>query len=773
MVASDIPIFLRLVQDLFPKMELPKTTDEVLERSCRNVCKESGLQSDDGFVKKVVELQELIEVRHSVMLIGPAGCSKTSIWQTLTACHNVGTTKPLCVYETVNPKAITSNELYGFMNLAKEWKDGVLSIIMRNMTKNQLPYRPSQLYKWVVLDGDIDAVWIESMNTVMDDNKVLTLVSNERIPLSDSMRMLFEIDSLANATPATVSRAGILYINASDVGYFPFVESWVEKRTDEREMATLPGLFHKYLPVLFETMVTEELVSITPVSDISLVTMVCHLMDSLLEELRRVNQQRNELKAQSEDIEALFIFALCWSFGGNLMDTKTDRSRTKFDVMFRSTFLKKGKDGLPVSLLIPTEGHVLDYYYDVKQKEFVHWTERVEEYVHVGEEQFSHIYVPTVESTRLQYVMSCLVPNGKMPVLLVGGQGTGKTQLMKEYLKSMNTELFFNQSINMNYYTDSLALQKQLEEPIDKRSGRSYGPPSLKKLIYFIDDLNMPFKEEYGTQTPIALLRQYHDYHTWFDRTDPSLKKSIWDVQFVAAMNPSSGSFTINPRLQRHFAVLALSMPSESDLRLIFTSVLEGHLLGVQFSSKVQQEVTHLVTGVIELHQTVSSKFLPSAVKFHYNFNMRELVNVFQGLLNMHHEAYTEPKQVVRLWYHECHRVFGDRLTSTDETTRFTKMLVDCTKKNFEENSDEEVLRDLNTMVFTSFSGEQTSEGEPSYVEVRSLGALRRNVQSHLKDYNDSNPVMNLILFDQALAHVTRICRILRQPRGRWWMLIF
>ena len=54
-----------------------------------------------------------------------------------------------------------------------------------------------------------------------------------------------------------------------------------------------------------------------------------------------------------------------------------------------------------------------------------------------------------------------------------------------------------------------------MEEPIDKRSGRSYGPPSLKKLIYFIDDLNMPFKEEYGTQTPIALLRQYHDYQTW------------------------------------------------------------------------------------------------------------------------------------------------------------------------------------------------------------------------------------------------------------------
>lgn len=58
------------------------------------------------------------------------------------------------------------------MTLAKEWKDGVLSIIMRNMSKEWAPFGPHQDMKWVILDGDIDAVWIESMNTVMDDNKV-------------------------------------------------------------------------------------------------------------------------------------------------------------------------------------------------------------------------------------------------------------------------------------------------------------------------------------------------------------------------------------------------------------------------------------------------------------------------------------------------------------------------------------------------------------------------------------------------------------------------
>ena len=105
---------------------------------------------------------------------------------------------------------MVGDELYGYMTLTKDWKDGVLSIIMRGMAKNMMDqnFNEFQTYKWVVLDGDIDAVWIESMNTVMDDNKVLTLVSNERIPLSESMRMVFEINSLNNATPATVSRAG-------------------------------------------------------------------------------------------------------------------------------------------------------------------------------------------------------------------------------------------------------------------------------------------------------------------------------------------------------------------------------------------------------------------------------------------------------------------------------------------------------------------------------------------------------------------------------------
>ena len=73
----------------------------------------------------------------SYMLLGPTGCAKTKIWETLAGTHNLGKEPKhhTCIYETVNPKSVTGDELYGYMTLAKDWKDGVLSIIMRGMSK--------------------------------------------------------------------------------------------------------------------------------------------------------------------------------------------------------------------------------------------------------------------------------------------------------------------------------------------------------------------------------------------------------------------------------------------------------------------------------------------------------------------------------------------------------------------------------------------------------------------------------------------------------------
>lgn len=146
----------------------------------------------------------------------------------------------------MNPKVTSTNELYGVILLAtREWKDGLLSNKLRFLA-NQTDTDP----KWLILDGDLDANWIESMNSVMDDNKLLTLASNERISLKPHMRLIFEIRDLRFATPATVSRAGILYISDND-GYQwrAYVKSWLQRiKTTEQNLQELPILFEKYVP---------------------------------------------------------------------------------------------------------------------------------------------------------------------------------------------------------------------------------------------------------------------------------------------------------------------------------------------------------------------------------------------------------------------------------------------------------------------------------------------------------------------------------------------
>jgi dynein heavy chain len=166
-----------------------------------------------------------------VFIIGPPGCGKSAVWKTLAnVLKSMGQETEL---DCLDPKAVSSDELFGTLTKSKEFKNGVLSSIIKNQCKNQGKYKQSHTNKWSILDGDIDPEWIESLNTVMDDNKVLTLVSNDRFPLTPAMRLLFEISNLKQATPATVSRAGVLYINDSDIGWKPFFDSWLDSHKKE------------------------------------------------------------------------------------------------------------------------------------------------------------------------------------------------------------------------------------------------------------------------------------------------------------------------------------------------------------------------------------------------------------------------------------------------------------------------------------------------------------------------------------------------------------
>ncbi|KAM9424094.1 dynein axonemal heavy chain 9 isoform 2-T2 [Pholidichthys leucotaenia] len=737
-VTDDMPVFMGLIGDLFPALDVPRMRDLDFEKHVRESILDLKLQAEDNFVLKVVQLEELLAVRHSVFVIGNAGTGKSQVMRSLQKTYQNMKRRP--VWADLNPKAVTNDELFGIINPAtREWKDGLFSSIMRELAN--ISHKGP---KWIVLDGDIDPMWIESLNTVMDDNKVLTLASNERIPLNPTMRLVFEISHLRTATPATVSRAGILYINAADLGWNPPIYSWIDKREVQSEKANLTILFDKYVPPSLDAF-RSRFKKIIPVPEQSLVQMLCYLLECLL------TPENTPADCAKELYELYFVFAAVWAFGGAMFQDQLVDYRVEFSKWWVTEFK---------TIKFPSHGTVFDYYIDPESKKFEPWSKMVPKFEMDADTPLQACVVHTTETIRVRYFMDRLLERSR-PIMLVGNAGTGKSVLVGNKLGSLDMDKFMIKNVPFNYYTTSAMLQAVLEKPLEKKAGRNYGPPGSRKLIYFIDDMNMPEVDAYGTVQPHTLIRQHMDYNHWYDR-NKLLLKEIHNVQYVSCMNPTAGSFTINPRLQRHFCVFALSFPGDEALSTIYTSILSQHLRGDGFSGAVQKSCPTLVQLALALHQRVSSTFLPTAVKFHYIFNLRDLCNIFQGILFCSSECLKAPQDLLKVYLHESNRVYRDKLVEEQDSQLFDKLQADTVKKFYEDMEEAlEQSREMN--LYCHFA---RGLGEARYMAAESWSSLHRTLLEVLDSYNEVNATLNLVLFEDAMAHICRINRILESPRG-------
>ncbi|KAI9209879.1 dynein heavy chain and region D6 of dynein motor-domain-containing protein, partial [Polychytrium aggregatum] len=733
-VADDLQVFHGLIGDLFPKVEVLRKRNEKLEEEIRKVTIESGLQAEEIFVLKVVQLEELMVVRHCVFIIGNGGTGKSQIWKMLAKTYIAMGRK--CVFADLNPKAVSTDDLFGCINPAtREWKDGLFSCILRDQASV-----PGTDPKWVILDGDIDPNWIESLNTVMDDNKMLTLASNERIPLKPHMRLVFEIGDLKYATPATVSRAGILYLNTTDLGWNPYVQSWLDKREDAAEKSALTVLFDRYVNITLDALRSGKF-KMANVEEFCMVVTLCNILEGLL---TPVNTPKG---CDKEWFEIYFVFAAVWAFGGCVFQDQLVDYRVEFSKWWVSEFKV---------VKFPLSGTVFDYFIDTETKRFLPWSEKVPAYEHDPEMPLQSVLVHTQETIRLRYMLDVLADNGK-PVLMIGNAGCGKTVLMQEKLYSYGEDRMIV-NVPFNFYTTAWSLQSILEKPLEKKAGRNYGPPGTKKLIYFLDDLNMPEVDKYGTASPHTLLRQYLDYRHWYDRQKLTLKE-IHNCQYVACMNPTAGSFTITGRLSRHFATFAMNFPGVDSLQSIYYQILSAHVK--IFPNSIQKLAEKLVGAALALHKKVSGFFLPTAVKFHYIFNLRDLSNIFQGILFSIKETLKEPVDLIRLWIHEAFRTYGDKMVDVEDRTQLQKFAEEISKKSFDD-MDQNLIK-AEPLIFTHFA---MGIGEPKYGQLQEWSQLKRLLDEAQLQYDEVNAAMNLVLFEDAMSHVCRINRVLESPRG-------
>jgi dynein heavy chain len=147
----------------------------------------------------------------------------------------------------------------------------------------------------MVLDGPIDTLWIETLNSVLDDNKLLTLTNGDRIALTPQVRLLFEVENLDVASPATVSRAGMIYMDIEELGWEPFMTMWIEGKSDKGQefQDMLTDYVSKYINRVLEVK-RLQCTELVKTSNSACIVAMTKLFDALCSNLKRGPEEDSE-----------------------------------------------------------------------------------------------------------------------------------------------------------------------------------------------------------------------------------------------------------------------------------------------------------------------------------------------------------------------------------------------------------------------------------------------------------------------------------------------
>ncbi|KAF5093945.1 hypothetical protein D0Z00_003775 [Geotrichum galactomycetum] len=766
LIAEDAQLMFSIEQQLFPGVEYLPFQSAELETSVRTHASKNGYIVSDEWLTKVFQLYQFQKIHHGIMLVGSSGFGKSTVYQSLLSAMQEAENVE-CIFHLIDAKVMSKEALFGSLDsTTREWTDGLFTATLRRIVDNLRG--EDQKQHWIVFDGDVDPEWAENLNSVLDDNKILTLPNGERIALPNNVRIAFEVENLKYATPATISRCGMIWFGPTVVTAKMQLDHFlfklrknqyddVEEDLTGLQIEEIQNSICDHITNIFSEIdldyilgLSKELNHIMEFTETRALNTVFALINSsCLKLLLFLNQNadyRPTLEQQQEFITKSVLLALVWALAGDC--PLADREEYGLKMLL-----------LPVFAILGIEASnqvLVDYDVSLPDAKWEKWEDKVP---HVSLDTHSiiktDVVIPTIDTMRHESLIYGLL-NAHKPIVLCGPPGSGKTMTLFGALRKLpNLDVV---GLNFSKATTPSLLIKSLEQHCEYKKtmkGTILSPSQIGRwLVVFCDEINLPAIDKYGTQTAISLLRQMIEQQGFWSPNQQQWV-TLSRIQFVGACNPPTdiGRNELNQRFLRHSAVILVDYPGKASLHQIYESFNSAVLKSVP---TLRGYASILTSAMIEFYTRSQERFL-SSEQTHYVYSPRELTRWVRGIYEAIHLLDVLPIEgLVRIWAHEALRLFHDRLAKDDERAWTHGLLQDVAYKHF-------LNVDLNTALKMPilYSNWLTKD----YLPVNK-DELKAFVKARMRTFCEEDLDKPLILYDDLLDHVLRIDRVLRQPQG-------
>ncbi|XP_069495113.1 cytoplasmic dynein 2 heavy chain 1 isoform X2 [Ambystoma mexicanum] len=729
-----------LIKDVFAGINFKDVEDVELSEALQQVFEDEKLEIIPSQIKKALELYEQLRQRMGVVIVGPSGAGKSTLWKMLRAAlSKVG--KVVKQY-TMNPKAMPRHQLLGHIDMdTREWSDGVLTNSARQVVRE-----PQEISSWIICDGDIDPEWIESLNSVLDDNRLLTMPSGERIQFGPNVNFLFETHDLSSASPATISRMGMIFLSDEDTDIKSLIKSWLRNQPE-----TCRHNLENWIGDYFENALNWVLKQNDFVLETSLVGTVLNGLSHL----------------HGCTDRGQFVISLIRGLGGNLnMKSRNEFAKEVFNWARESP---------------PDPRKPLETYYDSKTGRLMSYV--LEKPDNLTPEAFSNVQtLPVIQTPDMQRGLDYFKPwlglHTMQPFVLVGPEGCGKGMLLRYAFSQLrSTQIAI---VHCSAQTTSRHVLQKLSQTclvLSTNTGRVYRPKDCERLVLYLKDINLPKPDKWGTSTLVAFLQQVLTYHGFYDENLEWV--GLENIQIVTSMSAGGtiGRHKLTSRFTSVVRICAIDYPDRDQLQSIYSAYLEPVIhknLKNHSAWGPLSKIHQLAGSMVQVYEQVRAKFTVDDYS-HYLFTPCILTQWVLGLFRYDLTGGSSTHTldyVLEIVAYEARRLFRDRIVGTKELNVFDNILMSVLQGDW--GSD--VLDNIADSFYVTWgalheTGALLAPGQSLPPHGRPLGKLSPTdlkdvIKKGIIQYGRDNKELDILLFHEVLDYMSRIDRVLSFPGG-------